>query len=54
VLNGLLTARFGLAAIAVTRPLRFAALPAPSLGDVAGNLLRRSGKAEAVPTPEPG
>jgi putative membrane protein len=53
VLNGLLTARFGLAAIAVTRPLRFAALPAPSLGDVAGNLLRRSGKAEAVPAPEP-
>jgi putative membrane protein len=41
VLNGLLTARFGLAAIAVTRPLPFAALPAPTLSDVAGNLLRR-------------
>jgi putative membrane protein len=46
VLNGLLTARLGLAAIAVTRPLGFAALPAPTLTDVAGNLMRR-GKAEA-------
>ena len=41
VLNGLLTARLGLAAISVTRPLPFAALPAPTLADVAGNLLRR-------------
>jgi putative membrane protein len=41
VLNGLLTARLGLAAIEVTRPLPFAALPPPTLGDVAGNLLRR-------------
>jgi putative membrane protein len=41
VLNGLLTARFGLAAIEVTRPLPFAALPAPTLTDVAGNLIRR-------------
>jgi putative membrane protein len=47
VLNGLLTARLGLAAIAVTRPLPFAALPAPTLTDVAGHLLRRSeGKGE--------
>lgn len=51
VLNGLLTARLGLAAIAVTRPLPFAALPAPTLTDVAGNLLRRGadGKGEVVP-----
>ena len=41
VLNGLLTARLGLAAIEVTRPLPFAALPPPTLSDVAGNLLRR-------------
>jgi putative membrane protein len=41
VLNGLLTARLGLAAIEVTRPLPFAALPAPALSDVAGDLLRR-------------
>jgi putative membrane protein len=47
VLNGLLTARLGLAAIEVTRPLPFAALPPPTLADVAGNLLRR--RAEAKP-----
>jgi putative membrane protein len=41
VLNGLLTARLGLAAIEVTRPLPFAALPPPTLSDVAGNLMRR-------------
>ncbi|MCK0196876.1 YcjF family protein [Ancylobacter sp. 6x-1] len=34
VVNGLLTARLGLAAIEVTRPLPFAALPAPALGSV--------------------
>jgi putative membrane protein len=43
VLNGLLTARVGLAAIDVTRPLPFAALPPPTLTDVAGNLLQRRG-----------
>ena len=41
VLNGLLTARLGLAAIEVTRPLPFAALPKPALGDIAGDLMRR-------------
>ncbi len=46
VLNGLLTARLGLAAIEVTRPLPFAALPSPTLSDVAGNLLRRRGEAK--------
>jgi len=40
VLNGLLTARLGLAAIEVTRPLPFDALPRPALGTVAGDLLR--------------
>jgi putative membrane protein len=40
VLNGLLTARLGLAAIEVTRPLPFAALPPPALNDLAGELLR--------------
>jgi putative membrane protein len=44
VLNGLLTARLGLAAIEVTRPLPFAALPSPTLADAAGNLLRRRGE----------
>jgi putative membrane protein len=41
VLNGLLTARVGLAAIEVTRPLPFAALPQPVLRDLAADLLRR-------------
>jgi putative membrane protein len=41
VLNGLLTARLGLAAIDVTRPLPFNALPRPALPDLAGDLLRK-------------
>jgi putative membrane protein len=47
VLNGLLTARLGLAAIDVTRPLPFAALPRPSLTDLAKDLLRKRGEEEA-------
>jgi putative membrane protein len=39
VLNGLLTARLGLAAIDVTRPLPFTTLPRPALGDLAKDLL---------------
>jgi putative membrane protein len=41
VLNGLLTARLGLAAIEVTRPLPFTALPRPALTDLAMDLLRK-------------
>jgi putative membrane protein len=41
VLNGLLTARLGLAAIEVTRPMPFAALPRPALADLAKDLLRK-------------
>ena len=41
VLNGLLTARLGLAAIEVTRPLPFIALRRPALSDLAGGLLRK-------------
>jgi putative membrane protein len=41
MLNGLLTARLGLAAIDVTRPLPFTALPRPALGDLAKDLLRK-------------
>lgn len=41
MLNGLLTARLGLAAIDVTRPLPFAALPRPKLSDLATDLLRK-------------
>jgi putative membrane protein len=40
VLNGLLTARLGLAAIESTRPLPFAALPQPALSELAGSILR--------------
>lgn len=45
VLNGLMTARFGLAALAVCRPLPFLREEAPSVNDVAGELLR-SGRTE--------
>jgi putative membrane protein len=41
VLNGLLTARLGLAAIDVTRPLPFNALPRPALADLAKDLMRK-------------
>lgn len=41
ILNGLLTARLGLAAIDVIRPLPFGALPRPALGDLAKELLRK-------------
>jgi putative membrane protein len=41
VLNGLLNARLGLAAIDVPRPLPFTALPRPALGDLAKDLLRK-------------
>jgi putative membrane protein len=41
ILNGLLTARLGLAAIDVTRPLPFTALPRPALGDLAKDLLKK-------------
>jgi putative membrane protein len=41
VLDGLLTARLGLAAIDVTRPLPFTALPKPALTDLAKDLLRK-------------
>lgn len=43
LLNGLLTARLGLAAIDVTRPLPFEALPRPALSDLAKDLLKRAG-----------
>jgi putative membrane protein len=46
ILNGLLTARLGLAAIDVTRPLPFTALPRPALADLAKDLLRKRGSDE--------
>ena len=44
VLNGMLTARLGLAAIEVTRPLPFAELKRPALNDVVGAMLRTAEK----------
>ncbi|MBN8958916.1 MAG: TIGR01620 family protein [Rhizobiales bacterium] len=41
VLNGMLTARLGLAAIEVARPLPFVALPPPTMTDLASGLLKR-------------
>ncbi len=41
VLNGLMTARFGLAALAVCRPLPFVREEPPKIGDVAGELISR-------------
>lgn len=52
VLNGLLTARLGLAAMDVTRPLPFSALPRPSLNDLAGSLF--DGKRSSDPVVEDG
>jgi putative membrane protein len=46
VLNGLLTARLGLAAIEVARPLPFAALARPALGDLVPDLIARRNAAE--------
>jgi putative membrane protein len=56
VLNGLLTARLGLAAINAVRPLPFSALRQPSLNELAGTLLRGSegrGTAEALEDKRP-
>lgn len=47
VLNGLMTARFGLAALSVCRPLPFIREEPPKIADVAGELLSRT---EAAPT----
>lgn len=51
VLNGLLTARLGLAAIEVARPLPFSALPAPNVSDLAGGLLRGRGQENLAEKP---
>lgn len=44
VVNGLMTARFGLAALEVCRPLPFIRETPPRIGDVAGELFSRSGE----------
>ncbi len=58
VLNGILTARLGILAIEMTRPMPFFALPRPALNDLVGVLLRSDGpeaegsRASAAPSPE--
>jgi putative membrane protein len=55
VLNGLLTARLGLAAIEVARPLPFTALPRPLLTDLAPDLIgRRKSEVDAPPGEQAG
>ncbi|HEV7260983.1 MAG TPA: TIGR01620 family protein [Bosea sp. (in: a-proteobacteria)] len=46
VINGMLTARIGLAALAVCRPLPFVEAPPPTLADVAGDLASWRGSSE--------
>jgi putative membrane protein len=48
ILNGLLTARLGLAAVDVTRPLPFSALPRPVLSDLVKDLMRRADPAARI------
>jgi putative membrane protein len=45
VLNGMLTARVGLSAMAVCRPMPFAIEPPPGIGDVAPFLFQSNKKA---------
>jgi putative membrane protein len=52
MLNGLLTARLGLAAIEVTRPLPFAALRHPALNDLVGSMLRTTEKQDEAAASE--
>jgi putative membrane protein len=55
MLNGILTARLGILAIDVTRPLPFAELPRPALNDLVGILIRPDGReAGDLPSSEPG
>ena len=46
VLNGLLTARVGLSAIAVCRPMPFTAVEPPAFSDVASSLFQRGAAGE--------
>jgi len=54
VLNGLLTARLGLAAMEVARPLPFVALVRPSLADLVPDLIARRNAAEEGAGPASG
>ena len=51
VVNGLLTARLGLAALELVRPMPWRALPRPTLGDMMGELTRPTAAAPPAPPP---
>jgi len=53
MLNGLLTARLGLAAVDIIRPVPFAALPRPTLSDLMNEVLRSFGDAGERQRSEP-
>ena len=54
ILNGILTARLGILAIEMTRPLPFFALPRPALNDLVSVLMRPEGhEAQDLRTPTP-
>jgi putative membrane protein len=53
MVNGLLTARLGLLAIDLTRPLPFYELPRPALNDLAGALLKPADAASGRALPRP-
>jgi putative membrane protein len=53
MLNGLLTARLGLAAVDIIRPVPFAALPRPTLSDLMSEVLRSFGDAGERQRSEP-
>lgn len=54
ILNGILTARLGILAIEMTRPLPFFALPRPALNELASVLVRPDGhEAQDLRTPTP-
>lgn len=50
VVNGLLTARLGLAALEIVRPMPWIGLPRPSLGDMMGELTRPTAAAKPQPS----
>ncbi|MDK9696722.1 MAG: TIGR01620 family protein [Siculibacillus sp.] len=49
VVNGLLTARLGLAALEIVRPMPWIALPRPSLGDMMSELARPAASSKGEP-----
>ena len=51
VINGILTARVGIAAIDVCRPLPFVSVKSPRLSDIVGELMRKAERPESEVSP---